>query len=65
MEGYVVRPAKATARQRRNAWESARRWGVILKPFYVDKTEAERAATAAQELSGIRFEVLEADTAGF
>lgn len=61
MEGYVVRPARATARQRRNAWESAKRWGVKLEHFYADKAKAEQDARVATELSGIRFEVREAE----
>ena len=61
MKGYVVRPAKPTARQRRNAWESAKRWGVEVKHFSTDEAEAEADAKKASELSGIRFEVKEAE----
>lgn len=61
MGGFTVRPAKATAQQRRNAWESAKRWGVDLKCIYNSQTEAEADAKRATDLSGIRFEVIEAE----
>lgn len=61
MKGYVVRPAKPTVQKRNNAWDSAKRWGVVVKHFYFDVDEAKHDAKVATELTGIRFEVVDAE----
>lgn len=60
LEGFVIRPAKPVGWQRRQAWQTAKNWGVTTKHFYTSREEAERDAENAKQLSGITFVVVEA-----